>query len=309
MDHDASAELRAELAVARASAAARAGDLDAALRELDRCDDPAVARHRDVTDLRARVHAQRGELEAAEHCWRRLLDEHPGDESAAAALARVRRFRRRGPAAALDRAHHRARPATAVVLCTAVVTAAAWALLTRPPSDRPEPRSDRAAAAAAERNVRQELAQQRKRAATAADVRHTKALDALAKAIRTPGTRVERHQDSVEVVFGRGLFSQGAELTGAGAAQLARVGKRLTDQRDVRIEVLGHIAHVPGAPTSGGSVTSLRRAVAAVRVLSDASDRPLTSFLVASAEQRDAPHHTDAANRTVTVVLTPSTVP
>ncbi|MGO4760642.1 hypothetical protein AB4212_70415, partial [Streptomyces sp. 2MCAF27] len=56
-DRDAGAELRVELTLARASAAARVGDLDAALRELDRYDDPAVTRHRDVTDLRARVPA------------------------------------------------------------------------------------------------------------------------------------------------------------------------------------------------------------------------------------------------------------
>ncbi|ORT53632.1 hypothetical protein BKD26_37820 [Streptomyces sp. CB03238] len=306
-DRDPATELRVELTVAQATAAARAGDLDAALRELDRSDDPAVTRHRDVTDLRARVHAQRGELEDAERCWRQLLDEHPRDESAEAGLARIRRFRRRGPAAALARARHRGRPAVAVVLCAGAVTAAAWSLATQLPSDAREPVSDSAAVARAEQDVRQELKEQRERAAAAAEARRTKALDALVRVVRTPGTRVERHEDSVEVVFEQGLFSQGAELTDAGAAQLARVGERLAGQRNLRVEVLGHIADVPGAPTNGGSPTSLWRAMTAARALSDASGRPLTGFLVASAEQRDAPHDTDAANRTVTVVLTPHT--
>ncbi|MBC9727897.1 hypothetical protein [Streptomyces sp. TRM68367] len=307
MDRDPGTDLRAELVVARASAAARAGDLDAALRELNRCDDPAVTRHHDVTDLRARVHAQRGELAAAERCWQQLLDEHPQDESAAAGLDRLRRFRGRGPAAAVGRARHRFRPAVAVVLCAGAVTAATWALAPQPPSDAREPQSGSAAVARDERDVRQELTEQRERAAAAAEARRTKALDALAKAVRTPGTRVERHEDSVQVVFEQGLFSEAAELTRTGAAQLARVGERLAGQRNLRVGVLGHIAQVPGAPASGGSVTSLWRAMAAARALSDASGRPLAGFSVASAEQRDAPHGTDAANRTVTVILTPHT--
>ncbi|KOG17097.1 hypothetical protein [Streptomyces viridochromogenes] len=310
-DRDPGTELRAELVVARAAAAARSGDLDAALRELDRYDDdPAVTRHRDVTDLRARVHAQRGELAEAERCWRQLLDEHPRDESAAAGLARVRRFRRRGPAAALGRARHRLRPAVAVVLCAGAVTAATWGLATRLPSGTGEPRSDSAAVArAAEQDVRQELTEERERAAAEAEDRRTKALDALAQEVRTPGTRVERHEDSVEVVFDQGLFSEAAELTETGAARLALLGERLAGRQQLRVEVLGHIAQVPDAPASGGSVTSLWRAMAAARALSDASGRPLTGFSVASAEQRDAPHDTDAANRTVTVLLTPQTAP
>ncbi|MGO4752324.1 hypothetical protein AB4212_27570, partial [Streptomyces sp. 2MCAF27] len=175
------------------------------------------------------------------------------------------------------------------------------------PSDAREPLSDAAAVARAERNVRQELTAQREHAAARAEARRTKALDALAKAVRTPGVRVVRHEYFVEVVFEQGLFFQAAELTDAGAAQLGRVGERLAGQQKLRIEVLGHIAHVRGAPTSGGSATSLWRAMVAARALSDASGRPLTGFSVASAEQRDAPHDTDAANRTVTVILTPHT--
>ncbi len=263
--------------MARAAAAARSGDLDAALRELDRYhDDSAVTRHRDVTDLRARVHAQRGELAEAERCWRQLLDEDPRDESAAAGLDVYKRQ--------------------------------TWGLATRLPSDAREPRSGSAAVAAgAEQDVRRELAEQRERAAAAAEARRTKALDALAREVRTPGARVERHEDSVEVVFDQGLFSEAAELTDAGAAQLARLGERLAGRQQLRVDVLGHIAQVPDAPASGGSVTSLWRAMAAARALSDASGRPLTGFSVASAEQRDAPHDTDAANRTVTVILTPQT--
>ncbi|AKH85761.1 hypothetical protein AA958_30055 [Streptomyces sp. CNQ-509] len=304
--------LRVELTVARAAAAARAGDLDAALRELARSDDPAVTGHREVADLRARIHAQRGDWDEAERCWRQLLDDHPDDRSATAGLDRIRRFRRTGPMAAFDRRRHRLLPAAAVALCAGAVTAAAWVLPGGPADgsgDRPSDVSAPVAGAEqqAEKDVRQDLTAERERAAAAAETRREKALDALADEVRTPGIRTVRHEDSVEVVFEQGLFSRAAELTDAGAADLARLGKALGRPGDMRIEVLGHIADVREAPPSGGSDTSVWRAMVAARALSDASGRPLTAFSIASAEQRDAPYETDAQNRTVTVVLTPRT--
>lgn len=299
--------LRVELAVARASAAARAGDLDVALRELAPDDEPALTRHRDVTHLRARVHAQRGELAAAERCWRQLLDEHPDDKPAAAGLARVRRFRRKGPLAAVGRARHRARPVVVIAVCAGAVAAAAWTLPGELSAGSGEPSAGAPAVDRVERDVRNDVAAQRQRTAAAAAARRARAVNALAKAARSPGARVVRHKETVEVVFDRGLFSQAAELTGTGSEQLARLGERLAKPRLTRIEVLGHIADVRGAPASGGSSTSVSRAMVAARALSDASGRPLTGFSIASAEQRNAPHTTDAGNRTVTVLLTPHT--
>jgi hypothetical protein len=108
----------------------------------------------------------------------------------------------------------------------------------------------------------------------------------------------------VEVTFTRGLFSQGARLTPAGAGRLAALGRHLAG-RTARIEIYGHTASVPGAPRSGGSVTALWRALVAARELSAASGRPLTEFGTASADQRDAPYDAPVCNRTVTVVITP----
>ncbi|MDC0767172.1 hypothetical protein [Streptomyces sp. HD] len=112
------------------------------------------------------------------------------------------------------------------------------------------------------------------------------------------------HAASVEVAFTDGLFSEGAELTPAGADRLAVLGGRLA-VRTVRVEIHGHAATVPGAPTSGGSVLSLWRALIAARELSDAGHKPLTAFTTASADQREAPYTSAARNRTVTVTITP----
>ena len=297
--------LRVELAVARATAAARAGDLAAALDELDRHDDPAVTGHRDVLDLRARVHAQRGDLDAAEQSWRRLLEAHPDDPAATAGLARIARYRRTGPLAALYRAPHRLWPAAAVVVLAGAVTAAAWAIPSESSGDGSRSPDLPAAVASAQKEVREEIAEKQARRAAAAEARRRAAVDAVAKAVRSPAVRVVKHEDSVEVVFRAALFVEGAELTDSGSAALTRLGKQLAELKDVRIAVYGHIAEVDGAPTSGGSPMSAWRAQVAAQRLSDVSGRPLSSFTVASGEQRDAPYDTPARNRTATVVLTP----
>ncbi|MDQ3402537.1 MAG: hypothetical protein M3548_03970, partial [Actinomycetota bacterium] len=61
--------LAAELGLAEAADAARAGDYLAALRVLAQLDQDDPAR----LDLLARVHAQRGDLDAADETWARLL--------------------------------------------------------------------------------------------------------------------------------------------------------------------------------------------------------------------------------------------
>ncbi|MFE0788168.1 tetratricopeptide repeat protein [Streptomyces mutabilis] len=327
--------LRVALLVSRARAAARAGDLDGALRMLRDADTvrtgtgtgtgtgtrtgaddrrghdetdpdaPDVAGHPDVLDLLARIHAQRGEPEQAAACWRRALELNPEDSAASAGLARIDRLAGRGPRAALAR--HRTATALAAAVCALAAVTAGTAVLADGAGGRPE-RSGPSQADLVEQRARQlaaerraEQARDRDRAAT----RRAEAAEALARALRAPGIRPQAHGDSVEVAFADGLFSEGAELTPSGAGRLAVLGERLAGRR-LHVEIRGHAATVPGAPTGGGSVVALWRALIAARELSAATGMPLTAFTTASADQRDAPYAEPARNRTVTVVITPA---
>ncbi|WP_052412201.1 tetratricopeptide repeat protein [Streptomyces mutabilis] len=327
--------LRVALLVSRARAAARAGDLDGALRTLRDADTmgtvtvtvtgprtrtgaddrrghdetdpdaPVVAGHPDALDLLARVHAQRGEPERAAACWRRALELNPEDPAASAGLARIDRLAGRGPRAALAR--HRTATALAAAVCALAAVTAGTAVLADGAGGRPE-RSGPSQADLVEQRARQlaaarraEQARDRDRAAT----RRAEAAEALARALRAPGIRPQAHGASVEIAFADGLFSEGAVLTPSGAGRLAVLGERLAGRR-LHVEIHGHAATVPGAPTGGGSVVSLWRALIAARELSDATGMPLTAFTTVSADQRDAPYAEPVKNRTVTVVITPA---
>jgi hypothetical protein len=296
--------LRVVLLVSRARTAARSGDLDGALRLLQEAGDPVVAGHHEVLDLLARVHAQRGELALAAACWRRIQERRPGDRSASAGLARIGRLGRRGPRAALAR--HRAGTALAAAVCAVAAITAGTVVVTDDAGERPgrpaPSQADRAEQLAQRLDAELRARQEQERARESA--RRVDAAATLARELRAPGIDTAVHGDAVEVTFADGLFAEADRLTPLGADRLAVLGGRLAG-RQARVEILGHAATVPGAPTSGGSVLSLWRALIAARELSAASGEPLTAFTTASADQRDAPYATAARNRTVTVVITP----
>lgn len=300
------AALDVVLLVSRARGLARAGQLADALRLLGEAESTGPGGHRDVLDLRARVHAQRGETAEAAECWQRVLALHPDDPAARAGLARLGRT---GPVAALGR--HRAR--TALVAAACVVTAVVVGVVTTldgPPAARAgtdRAGTDRAAGAqspgaSATAGGGQENPGAGGEKDPAADAAAARRVAALAHDLRAPGLRSTVHGDSVEVAFTQGLFSEGAQLTPEGARQLARLGERLGG-RQLAVTVHGHAATVPGAPRSGGSVVALWRALVAARELSAASGEPLTAFTTDSADQRDAPYPDPARNRTVTLVV------
>ncbi|MEU6912339.1 tetratricopeptide repeat protein [Streptomyces olindensis] len=286
-------ELDALLLVSRGRERARSGDPGGALELLR--DHENLGGHPDVLDLRARLHAQRGETAEAAECWRRVLALRPEDPEAGAGLARLGRT---GPAAALGR--HRTRTALAA-LC--VVTTAVIGVATT--LDGPRPARTDTDRAAGRETPGTSATPAPGRHQDPAQARRSTALATLARDLRAPGLRVTTRADSVEVAFTEGLFSEGTRLTPAGAQRLAVLGERLTG-RHAAITVHGHAAVVPGAPRSGGSVVALWRALVAARELSAAAGEPLTAFTTDSADQRDAPYPDDPArNRTVTVVLTP----
>ncbi|WP_407560309.1 tetratricopeptide repeat protein [Streptomyces sp. 184] len=304
--HGAAGTLRAALLVARVRTAARAGDLDDALRLLraaETRDARSVAERPDVLDLFARVHAQRGELDAAATYWRRVRTRHPDDPSAAAGLARIARLDGTGPRASLAR--HRTRTAVVAAVCAvAVVATGAVALVDDEPSGPSRTQPVAASEQQIEQRVREELAAAEQSARAREDSRREAAARDLARTLGSPGLRPQVRGGSVEVAFTEGVFSEGAELTPEGAASLTALGERLT-ALDARVAIHGHAATVPDAPRSGGSVLALWRALIAARELSASSGRPLTDFTTSSADQREAPYAQDAKNRTVTVVVTP----
>jgi hypothetical protein len=281
-----------ELTVDRARTAARDGDLNRAARlltELDDTDglDPAGL------DLLARVHGQRAEFAEADACWARIPDTDPAAAAGRAAVARIEAGRRRRPFWQPSR-----------VLVVGVVAAGAvaaggvvWAR-SLPPAG-PDP-----AVVAAQQQVHameQQAAAAHASQAAAATSR-ARAVDQLAAALAMPGVRVVKQADAVEVLFDAGVFTYDDELSSTGATMLALMGVRL---RTGSVTVVGHAVPVAGGPQRGGSVLALARAVVAARELSRASGRPLTAFAVSTGDQAANPFPTAAANRTVTLLVTP----
>ncbi|MGI5151990.1 tetratricopeptide repeat protein [Plantactinospora sp. CA-294935] len=301
--------LGTDLAVSRATAAARRGDLDGAAQIL-----AALESDEPVTlDLLARIRAQQGRWREADECWATVQAIDPGHEGAAAG--------RRAVAAILagDRRPRPVAPPVRLAAAGAVVTVALAAGTvvvlsslpasppTKPAASTGTPTPDTAALDAERRRAAelqgrlQQIEADRAAAAQALSAR----LDAIARGVTLPGVVVKRRPDTVEVYFRKGLFSRDAWLTTNGAEMLAVVGRRLPDL-DVAVTVVGHSVPVPGGRTSGGSGTALTRARVAARELAEAGDLPLTAFTLRSADQSQGPFREPARNRTASLVLTPS---
>ncbi|MGP3990125.1 hypothetical protein [Streptomyces sp. 3N207] len=197
-------------------------------------------------------------------------------------------------------------------MCAAAAVAAAVVLPVivfgssgAPPSSQPADQAKLQQLLDEQRARRVAVEKSAREARAAARAQAAERLKALRDALKAPGARARMAEGAVEVVFDKGLFSRADTLTPLGASRINALGKELTG-RDVRVSIHGHAATVPGAPSHGGSVTSLWRALIVARELSAVSGRPLTAFTVASADQSTAPHRTDAANRTVTITVTPA---
>ncbi|MEV5895199.1 hypothetical protein [Nonomuraea fuscirosea] len=341
--------LRIRLTLDRARAAARNGDLDTALRLLDKLD-PTAADAPDqagagtgaaadpgsdgassavvVLDLRARVHAQRGELAEADRCWAAVQELSPGDAAAAEGRRTIERIgagrRRVRPLVRPGRSVLAAAAVTAVVLAGGAVVAlgAAGRGAGAPASPvRADALTGRVAALEAERTAveaeraaveAERAAVERERAElaaagerrTAAAVRLDAGLAAIAGRLSMPGVTVRRRSQDVYVRFATGLFPHSADVSPRGRALLRGLGRRMAGM-DVRITVVGHALPVPGGRTRGGSVVALGRALVAARHLAEGGGLPRTSFTLISADQSDNPHRQPPRNRTVTLRITP----
>jgi hypothetical protein len=296
------AGLEVELTLRRARTAARAGKLDEAARLLDglAADADSVA----VLDLRARVHAQRGELAEADRCWAKAQTLAPDDTAAAHGRRTIEKITAgRRPARPVVNVG-RVTIAASVVACTVLVGGTTWLVsgggTTEPVAsatrlqeevERSQALRDRLAALDAER-------------AAAAD-RSERELDVIAEQLAMPGVVVQRRANDVQVIFETGLYPRNSSISKRGATLLAEIGRRLA-RMEVQTTIVGHAVAVPGGRTSGGAAIALDRAQVAAQHLAAAGNLPLTSFALISADQTEAPFPDAPRNRTVTLTITPA---
>ncbi len=299
------AVLTAQLTVRRAQSAARSGDLDRAAKLLDGLAAESVTPA--TLDLRARVHAQQGELTEADQCWAKVQALAPDDPDAAAGRRVIEEI-----VAGRRRAKPLVQARRVAVGLAALGVLAAGGLAWTTMSDRPLETVDTAHADTRRADVLEDriAAMESQRAAdeaerAAAQARLADTLATIAGGLRLPGVRVEVRAEDVQVVFERGVFSRSTEITQEGTALLTEVGRRLSAM-DVRTTVVGHVVAVPGGRTTGGSVVALARAQVAAGHLAAGGGLPLTAFTLASADQTEGPFPDAARNRTVSLVITPA---
>jgi outer membrane protein OmpA-like peptidoglycan-associated protein len=295
---DTARELLARLCRAEAADLARAGDHEAALRALADLESEH-GEDLETLDLLARVHAQRGNVTAAEATWRRILAVDP-DHAPARAGAEL--------ATAIRTGRRRVRPlpvrsagtAALVLLLLAggsVGVAAPWHghPAPHPPAARPARSPERVRSTASDAGTDQLRVR----------------LQELGAGLAGPGVRIEQRDRDLRVVFDSGLFPPDSDhLAPAGERALVELGRRLRG-KPVHVTVLGHSLPLgPGSPT-GGSAVGLTRATTAAGTLAGTAELPLTAFTVASADQAAPPWpgttpQADARNRTVTLLVTPA---
>lgn len=307
------AALHHQLAVSRAYEAARAGDLETAARLLDELD-PAGS-STEALDLRARVHAQRGDLDGADRCWAAVQEQVPDDPDAAEGRRTIARIRRGGRRRARPLLHTGWLAAGAAGLTvTALVVGVGWLVPVASEgvagaSERwaERVRAEERQARAEERRANQaeQRLTERADARASAAARRNEALSAIAGSLDLPGVRVRQQDRVVRVLFEEGVFLYDTVPSDRSPTLLRRVGGRLAEL-DVATTVVGHSIPVPGQESSGGSPLAQQRAQVAAGYLAEGGDLPLTAFTLAVADQTDGPFDDPARNRTVTLVIEPA---
>ncbi|WP_067488613.1 OmpA family protein [Actinomadura hibisca] len=263
-----------EVALAQARELARRGRLAEAGELLDEAyhdTEPDTA----YLDLRARVHAQQGDLARADECWAQAQRLSPENTEYAAARRRIARMRtgRRLP------------PILAAGIAGLLVGAVVTALLTGGDDEKPP-----AAATAAPSAPAPSLA-------SAEDV--LTGLD-----VTMPGVRARRTPGEITVTFDRGLFAGDTTLTRDGRALLARLADRLKPQAGrLRLTVLGHTDDQPlraGGPYAGNMELAEARAATVREVLHERAAVP-TAAVTVSALGPAVPPNRGRAARTVSI--------
>ncbi len=296
--------VRSELALYQAQAAAWAGDLAEAGRLLDELDTP---RSVGVLDLRARVHAQLGELDEADRCWSQVQELAPDDPGAVEGRRTIERIRAGRSRVRPVVTTGRVSVAAAALACVVLAGGATWLASGAPQGDDARLRQEAERAQDLEERL---AASDSARAAadderSAAETRHKQALDDIAGLLSMPGVVVERRDGDVRVSFEAGLFgANGVTVSRDGSALLTELGRSLATM-PVDTTIVGHAVAVAGGPATGGAGIALDRAQAAAERLAEGGGLPLTAFTLVSGDQADGPFPDAARNRTVTLLIAP----
>lgn len=295
-------------ATADAARLARAGYYDSARRALDEFAGPDSTEV-DVLDLLARVHAQQGDLVAADKAWAHVERLDPDHTGARAGRRRIRETWSAGR----SRLGHRAGAALAALLLAGGGVAAGWSLAPRPVSAEP-PRNGEVLAELAGlhgqvTDLREEIGDLRADGAHAAE-----SLRSIRAALDDPRWTVRSDGGALAVTFREAVFlAGGAEMSDDGRAALADVGDRLGRAgvpSDLDVTVVGHTsdtAPVQGGPYADNAAVGLARALAAAEVVAGGAALPLSAVDVATSGDVAPPFpNTDEAGRTrnQTVTLT-----
>ncbi|MBE1878388.1 OmpA family protein [Myceligenerans pegani] len=307
---------------AEAAVLARAGRYDAARRVLDLLGGPR-GDDVEVLDLLARVHAQQGDLVAADACWESAERLDPGHAGARDGRRRIRETWA-GERAGTGR-HTGA--VVAALLLAGGGAAAGWALA---PDGTAEGRAGGAPATGEQlaglhdetARLRDEIGELRaeldadRAPATAepAEADPADRLRALRDALDDPRwtTVAGPGSGTFTVVPAEALFlAGGAETSESGREVLADVAALLDDAEGLKVTVVGHTSDTlpdPGGPYADNAAVGLARALEAAGVVADESGLPLSSIGIATAGEAGPPHpNTTAENRrrnqTVTLVI------
>lgn len=292
-----------ELVLARAVDLARAGHHDAAGTLLDGTlldGTPAAL------DLRARIHAQRGQLAEADACWVRATEAGGGPHHAERQLVADLQRRRFGPSRRLRRVG-----GGVLVLAVAALAVGATGYVLDQRHRDEALAAEVAAAHAQQDRIGDRLgAIDSRLAASGPDAQREALLSTVATDVAVPGVFVRRDGDAVTVGLDASPFGgAGTGLTPGGTAALDALGRALARHADsIVVRVVGHTDDVVGRGP-GNDEIGLARALAAARELAASSGIGLGGLGLASAGANDAPFPDIGAagqerNRTVTVEIT-----
>ncbi|RZQ60489.1 hypothetical protein [Amycolatopsis suaedae] len=252
-----------------------------------------------VLDLLARVHAQQGDLGAADDCWRRAqeLDPSlPGPDEGRRRIAELnaRRFRRRRGAVAV----------LVIVVAAAGVGVGWWV---SSPAAAPAPSDGLGQIAADQRGLSERVDEMARtlehRGRVLADVR---------TALAGSPVQVRDEQGGLLLVFPRGLFSSLDRLSPDGRAALADLAGRLRRVNGpLALRVIGHTENAQVSPSSGFTDNpdlALRRARVAAEEMASAGGLPLSGFGLAAGDPAGPPFPATEPdrNRTVTLLVHPA---